>query len=149
MLLFIADANLNAKDFDKAGTYAAQITNTLPAQPAPQGVPPADWDAKKKTILARANWIAGVAAGSKSEWINCEKSMLAALPLIEGNAALKDLLPGAYFYIGLSNFSLAKGPKPDPARRAEAKKYFTLCAAIASPFQNQANVNLKAINAGK
>jgi hypothetical protein len=90
-----------------------------------------------------------MAAGGKSDWVNSEKSMRAALPLLEGNAALKDYLPAAYFHIGLSNYSAAKGAKPDPARRAEARKYFTLCAAIPSPFQNQANVNLKAIAAGK
>jgi hypothetical protein len=149
MLLFIADANLNANNTDKAATYAAQLTATLTAQPAPQGVAAADWEAKKKNTLARAHWIAGVASGAKSEWLDSEKFMRAALPLIEGNAPLKDLLPGAYFYLGLSNFSLAKGPKPDPARRAEARKYFTLCAAIPSPFQNQATVNLKALSAGK
>ena len=149
MLLFIADANLNAKEFDKAAKYAAQLTTTLPTQAAPQGVSPADWEAKKKNTLARAHWIAGTAAGAKSDWANSEKSMLAALPLIEGNASLKDLLPGAYFYLGLSNYSVSKGAKPDPARRAEAKKYFTLCAAIPSPFQSQAAKNLSGLTAGK
>jgi hypothetical protein len=149
MLLYIADANLNAKNFDKAVAYATQLTATLPAQPAPQGIAPADWEAKKKNTLARAHWIAGTAAGAKSDWLNSDKSMRAALPLIEGNAALKDLLPGAYFYLGLSNYSLSKGPKPDAARRADARKYFTLCSAITSPFQNQAARNLNAMTLGK
>lgn len=149
MLLYIADANLNAKNLDKAATYAAQLTATLPAQPAPQGVPAADWEAKKKNTLARAHWIAGTAAGAKSDWLNSDKSMRAALPLIEGNASLQDLLPGTYFYLGLSNYSLSKGPKPDAGRRADARKYFTLCSAITSPFQNQAAKNLNAMTLGK
>ncbi|HEY3439497.1 MAG TPA: hypothetical protein VGK29_02040 [Paludibaculum sp.] len=149
MLLFVADANLNASNFDKALTYAVRITSTLPAQAAPSGIAAADWDARKKTTLARAHWIAGVAAGNKSDWPASEQSMRAALPLIEGNAPLSDLLPGAYFYLGLANYSVSKGAKPDAARRAEAKKYFTLCAAIPSPFQAQAARNLTGISAGK
>ena len=149
MLLFVADTNLNAGSFDKAMTYSAKITSILPAQAAPSGIAAADWEAKKKTTLARAHWISGVAAGSKSDWLATEQSMRAALLIIEGNTALNDLLPGAYFYLGLANYSVSKGAKPDPARRAEAKKYFTLCAAIASPFQAQAAKNLTGITAGK
>ncbi len=150
MLLYIADANLNAQAYDKAAAYAEQIVATLPAQAAPQGVAPADWETKKKNTLARAHWMAGMAAGAKSEWVNSEKSMRAALALLEGNAPLKDLLPAAYFYLGLSNYSLAKATaKPDAARRAEARKYFTLCAGMTSPFQSQAAKNLSAMALGK
>lgn len=150
MLLFIADANLNAKDFTKAATYADQLVTTLPGLPAPQGVAAADWEAKKSTTLARAHWMSGMASGAKSDWLNSEKSMRAALPLIEGNAALKDLLPAAYFYLGLSNYSLSRvTAKPDPTRRADARKFFTLCAAIPSPFQGQATKNLSGMTAGK
>lgn len=150
MLLYLADAHLNAKDFDKAAAFATQLTTTLPTQPAPRGVSAAVWDAKKQTTLARAHWIAGVAAGAKSDWSNSENSMRAALPLLEAEPALKDLLPAAYFYLGLSNYSLSRATsKPDAARRAEARRYFTLCAAIPSPYQNQATKNLGAMPSAK
>jgi len=149
MLLFIADANLNAKNYDKAITYSNQLTTMLPAMAAPQGVAPADWDTKKKNTLARGHWIAGMAAGAKSDWLNTDKFMRAALPLVEGNPPLKDLLPAAYFYLGLSNYTLSKGAKPDAARRADARKYFTACSAIPGPYQNQAIKNLNAMTAGK
>jgi len=151
MLLFAADANLTTtRNYEKAIGYAEKITTTLPAQAAPQGVLPADWEAKKKNTLGHAYWIAGAAYGARNDWPASEKSMRAALPLIENNPAQKDLLPGVYFFLGLSNYSLAKASaKPDAARTAEARKYFTACAALKSPYQGTAQKNLAAMAAGK
>ncbi|MBI5085927.1 MAG: hypothetical protein HZB13_15185 [Acidobacteria bacterium] len=151
VLLFAADANLSGgKSNEKAAAYAEKLTSTLPAQAAPQGMAAADWETKKSTTLARAYWIAGAAYCALKNWAQCEKSMRAGLPIIESNPASKELKPGAYFYLGLANHSLARsGPKVDPARIVEARKYFTLCAALPSPFLATAQKNLVAIAAGK
>lgn len=151
VLLFAADANLSGgKSNEKAAAYAEKLASTLPAQAAPQGMAAADWEAKKSATLGRAHWIAGAAYCALKNWAQCEKSMRSALPLIESNPASKELKPGAYFYLGLANHSLARsGPKVDPARIVEARKYFTLCAALPSPFLATAQKNLVAIAAGK
>jgi hypothetical protein len=150
-LLFIADANLStSKDYDKAIRYAGQLVATLPAQAAPQGMAPEAWAAKRDAALARAYWIQGTAYGVKEDWTACEKALRAGLPLIEGIPAGKDLLPGAYFYLGLSNYNLSKvTAKRDPARTADARKYFTACSKIPGPFQQPAVKNLNAMTAGK
>ncbi len=149
ILLFLADASLKAQENDKAAAYAARITATLPAETAPAGPGAAEWEARKRTTLGRAHWISGMASSAKQDWAGTEKAMRAALPLVEGEATLKELLPSTYFFLGMANYSLARGAKPDAARRAEARQYFTLCAATASPYQEQATKNLAAIKAGK
>lgn len=151
MLLFAADANLSeTKDFDKAARYAAKLIETLPGQAAPQGMAPAEWEARKSASLARAWWIQGTALGVKEDWTNCDKVLRAGLAAIEGSAAAKDLLPGAYFYLGLSNYNLSKAtPKRDPARTADARKFFTACSKLPGPFQAPAAKNLAAMAAGK
>lgn len=151
ILLFVADANLSTtKDYDKAAGYAAKLIATLPGQAPPQGTAPADWETKKKNAIARAYWIQGTAFGAKEKWVECDQALRTGLPLIQASASAKDLLPGAYFYLGLSNYNLARAtPKRDPARTADARKYFTLCSQLSSPFQNPAIKNLNAMTLGK
>lgn len=146
MLLYLADVSLTgAKDYAKAAEYAMQVTEMLPAAAAPQGMEAAAWETKKKSSLGRAWWIAGVAHGSLQKWAESDNAMRAALPLIADN---KELLPGAYFYLGLSNYKMAEGPKGDKKKMADARKYTTLCAQMKSPFQGPAQKNLQAM-AGK
>lgn len=151
MLLFAADSNLSTtKDYAKAARYAAKLVETLPAQAAPQGTAAADWEARKKASIARAWWIQGTALGAKEDWPNCDKALRAGLADIEASAAAKDLLPGAYFYLGLANYNLSKATaKRDAARAADARKYFTACSKYPGPFQAPAVKNLAAMAAGK
>lgn len=146
MLLYLADMALTgSKNYARAAELATKLTETLPGMAAPDGMDATAWEAKKKSSLGRAYWIAGVAHGTQEKWVDTDKAMRAALPLIAGN---NDLLPGAYFYIGLSNYRLGQGPKGDKARLAEAQKYTALCAKMKSPFQAPAQKNLQAM-AGK
>ena len=55
----------------------------------------------------------------------------AALPLVEGNAAIK---PEVLYMLAMSNFKL---DKPQ-----EAAGYFRSCAALKSPYQQLATTNL-------
>jgi tetratricopeptide (TPR) repeat protein len=151
ILVFAAEANLSGgKDLDKAIGYAGALTKTLPTAAAPQGISPADWEARKKAVLGRAWWILGAAQSGKQQWAESEASMKQCLSMIEGTPAAKDLTPGAYFYLGVAVHAQAKaGPKTDAARLAEAKKHFTTCAASDGPFKEMAQKNLKAMAAGK
>jgi hypothetical protein len=146
MLLFLADASLTGtKNYAQAIEYATKLISTVPTMAAPQGMDAAAWEVRKKNSLARGYWIAGVAYGTQQNWTESDKAMRGALPLIAGN---NDLLPGAYFYLGLSNYKMAEGPKGDKSKMADARKYTTLCAQMKSPFQVPAQKNLQAM-AGK
>lgn len=151
MLVFAADMHLSStKDFDKAAAYASSLVRMLPAQTAPDGMDPAAWEKKKKDTLARGYWIAGIALGAREKWPDCEKILTEGLPAIQASSAAKDLLPGAYFYLGLANYNLAgKGPKRDKARLAAAQKHWSACAQMKSPFQSRAAQNLQGLAAGK
>lgn len=150
MLLYAADGALRAKEWDKANSYAEKITTQLPEKAAPAGMDAAAWETKKKSSLGRAWWMAGNAQGSKENWAASDKAMRTALPFLENNPDGKALLPSAHFFLGLANFRLARaGAKPNPALTAEAKKFFTACAAVASPYQAQAQKFLAAMAAGK
>jgi len=150
MLLYAADGALRAQQWDKAAGLSEKLVAMLPAKAAPAGMDAGAWETKKKNSLGRAWWMAGNAQGSKENWAACDKSMRAALPYLENNPDGKPLLPAAYFYLGLANFRLARvSAKIDAPRNTEAKKYFTACAAAASPYQAQAQKFLAAMAAGK
>jgi hypothetical protein len=150
MLLFAADTHLSSKNFDKAAQHASSLIQMLPARSAPEGTDPAAWEKKKKDTLARSYWIAGMAYGALEKWPDCEKTLTEGLPAIQASSNANDLLPGAYFYLGLANYRLAgKGPKRDKARLAAAQKYWTSCAGMKSPFQARAAQNLQALLAGQ
>lgn len=151
MLLFAADTHLSStKDYDKAAGYAAQLVSMLPGKTAPEGVSQQDWETKKKNTLARGYWIGGIALGVREKWADCEKVLNEGLEAIQASAAANDLLPGAYFYLGLANYNLAgKGPKRDKTRLAAAQKHWSACAKMKSPFQARAQQNLQGLAAGK
>jgi len=151
MLVFAADTHLSStKNFDKAAEYAAALVQMLPARSAPEGMDAAAWEKKKKDTLARGYWIAGIAYGAREKWQECDKILDEGLPAIQASSAANDLLPGAYFYLGLANYNLAgKGPKRDKARLAAAEKHWTACAKMKSPFQSRAAQNLQGLAAGK
>ncbi|MCS7044129.1 MAG: hypothetical protein N2036_10175 [Bryobacteraceae bacterium] len=151
MLVYAADTHLTStKNYDKAILYAEKLISMLPAKEAPEGMAPADWEAKKTNTLARGYWIAGIAYGVKEKWPECEKVLETGLPVIQKSASANDLLPGAYFYLGLANYNLAgKGPKRDAARLAAAQKHWSACAKMKSPFQARAQQNLAGLAAGR
>jgi hypothetical protein len=151
MLVFAADTHLSStKNFDKAAEYAAALVKMLPSRNAPDGMDPAAWEKKKKDTLARGYWIAGIALGAREKWADCEKILAEGLPAIQASSAANDLLPGAYFYLGLANYNLAgKGPRRDKARLAAAEKHWTACAQMKSPFQSRAAQNLQGLAAGR
>lgn len=146
LLLVAAEGAMGANQFEKARDYSNTIIERMTKQPAPQGVDAAAWENKRKTALGRAYWIAGISEGNLSRYPESDKMMRAALPLIESN---KDLLPGAYFYLGLANFKMAEGPKGDKTKMADARKYTTLCSQIPGPFQALAQKNLAVMGAAR
>jgi tetratricopeptide (TPR) repeat protein len=147
MIVMVADHYLQSrKSPDKVLEYSQMLVESAQAAPAPAGADPAAWEQKKKTLTGLGHWMAGSTYASQNKWADTDKSFRAALPFIAGN---NDLLGPAYFYLGLANYNMSKGPKPNQALRAEARKYSELCAGIKGPYQARATTNLNAINAGK
>mgnify|MGYP005842709791 CR=1 FL=1 len=142
MLLLVAHTALNAREFDKAIGTAGKLIGVMSARTKPDNMSDADWTARRNNLLGRAHYIAGVAYGIQSKHSQCDKTLREGLPFMEGN---NQLLAGAYFYLGLANFRLGDLKTPVKERILDALKFNQLCAGIKSPFQAQAQSNIKAI----
>ena len=148
MLVVAASRYMDPKTKDPAKSlaYATKLVELMNTKPAPEGVAAADWDKKKTSLIGLGYWIQGMNYGTQNNWAQADKAFRAALPHIQGN---NELLAPAYFYLGLSNYRMAEGPKGNKALLAEARKFNQACAAIKGPYQAQAQKNLTAMGAGK
>jgi tetratricopeptide (TPR) repeat protein len=96
--------------------------------------------ALKGAGVATGYYYAGVIYGNKSAWIDCDKNLRGALPLIHDNTRLGAI----YFYLGLANYQLGKMTMDKP-RIQLALKYSQQSAAIAGPYKDPAYHNVLAI----
>jgi len=136
LLLVLADSAL-AKNPDRALALANRLTAAYNKHSKPEGMAAADWDKKKSAGLGRGYWIAGVVYGAKNQYVNCDKDLRAALPLIQGNAAM---LGPALFFLGTANYNLGKMTL-NKAKVLEAAKFSEQSAAIPSAYADQARHN--------
>jgi hypothetical protein len=125
---------------DRALGYANKLIAVLKTKPKPEGVSEADWEKAKGTWLSSAHYIAGAIYGGKSSWVECDREMKAALPLVHDNTRLGVV----YFYLGLANYQLGKMTMDKP-RIQQALKYSQQSAAIPGPMKDQAYHNVAAI----
>jgi tetratricopeptide (TPR) repeat protein len=116
-LLTLADAAYNSKQYDKSAEYGEKLASSM-----------------SDITAAMGNWYAGMSFAAEGKWAQADKSLRAAIPLLKGNAAL---LPAALFQAGLANHNMKK--------MTDAAGFFEQCAKIESPYQAQAQKNLKAI----
>jgi hypothetical protein len=90
--------------------------------------------------VADGYYVAGVVNGAKNAWMDCDRDLKAALPLVHDNYKLGIV----YFYLGLANYSLGKQTMDRPRMQA-GLKYSQQSAAIAGPMKDQAYHNVLAI----
>jgi len=90
--------------------------------------------------LATGYYVAGVINGAKNAFVDCDRDLKAALPMIKDNYKLGIV----YFYLGLANYSLGKQTMDKP-RMQVGLKYSQQSAAIAGPMKDQAYHNVLAI----
>jgi hypothetical protein len=128
------------KSPDRALNYANKLVAVLRTKGKPEGISEAEWEKTKSTGLATGYYISGAIYGGKAAWVDCDRQMKAALPLIHDNTRLGVI----YFYLGLSNYTLGKLTMDKP-RIQTGLKYSQQSAAIQGPMQNQASHNVTAI----
>jgi len=136
LLLVLADSAL-AKNPDRALALANRLTAAFNKHSKPESMAAADWERKKSAGLGHGYWIAGVVSGAKGQWVNCDKDLRAALPLIQGNAAMAG---PALFFLGMANYQLGKMTL-SKAKVLEAAKFSEQSAAISSAYTEQARHN--------
>jgi hypothetical protein len=139
-LLVLADGNLQ-RNPTAALTYANKLASVMRAKAKPEGVPESAWETRKNTVLGHAYYDAGVIEGTKQGWIDCDRELKAAVPLISKE---QSMLATAYFYLGLCNYQIGKLTQ-DRTKIQAAQKYSEQAAAIPGPMQAQANQNATAM----
>jgi hypothetical protein len=140
MMLTLAQSYLGKKEAEKAIALSEKAIQAAEAKQKPEGVPDADWQTWRGQIAGRGQWISGVGYASLNKWAQADKALRAALPGVRGNNAM---LAEALFYLGLANYRIAESGETERAR--DALRFSEECAQIASPFQAQARINVRAI----
>jgi hypothetical protein len=132
MLLVLANQYLEQKkEPEKVHSYSAKIVEQMGQKAKPDGVSDGDWTARKNLYTGLAHYLSGKLYHNQNNFAKADVELRAALPLVEGNAAVK---PEVLYMLALSNFKL---DKPQ-----EAANYFRACSAMKSPFQQMATTNL-------
>jgi hypothetical protein len=90
--------------------------------------------------LSTGYFVAGVINGARSDWLDCDRDLKAALPTVKDNYKLGIV----YFYLGLANYQLGKVTL-DRTQMQAGLKYSQQSAAIAGPMKDQAYHNVLAI----
>jgi hypothetical protein len=136
LLFYMANATLQ-KQPDRALTYANRLIASMNKRAKPENLSAADWEKKKAVSLGRGYWIAGCIYATKNQYVNADKDLRAALPLIKGNDG--ETGP-ALFYLGMVNYQLGKMTN-NKAKVLEAAKFSEESAAIPGPVADQARHN--------
>lgn len=137
LLLLMVTTSMSQKQSDRALTFANRLVAVLNKHAKPQTVASPDWEKKRTYALTQGYWTAGVISGEKGQYLNADKNLRAALPLIQGNDAL---LAPALFHLGVANYQLGKMTLAK-ARVLEGARFSEQAAAIDSPYADQARHN--------
>ncbi len=142
-LLFLAEFYFHkdaAHDREKALNYALKVVEAIDRKSRSDSAD-ADWAAKKTQLLGTANYIGGVSSSQMGNWVKADVMLRAALPTVKEQGVEAMVL----YHLGMANYRLAD--KGGPSRSMAALQYMRRCAAIRSPFQEQAIRNVEGIKA--
>lgn len=137
LLLFLADNARSKTQTDRALNYANRLTAAVNKHSKPEGMSAPDWERKRSVALGHGYWIAGVIYGERNQYAAADKALRAALPHIQGNAAM---LAPAFFHLGMANYQLGLMTL-NKALVLEGAKFSEQSSAIASAYTEQARHN--------
>lgn len=119
-----ADQAMAKQQRDKAANYAERLITALGSAPKTPA---------SAAALTRAQYIAGVSRSELTQYPAADRHLRAALP----NLTDPNMKAAALFHLGLSNYQIGKATN-NKALMLEAAKYSDQCAAMKTPFSQQA-----------
>jgi hypothetical protein len=141
-LLYLASIYLETKtNQDNIIPYTTQALQLLEAKQKSEGVSDEDFAKQQTLSKGLAHWIQGIHYATRNQWVNTNRSLRTALPLVKDNPTMS---AAAYFYLGVANFEIGKKSK-DHKEIVDAVKFTETCTRMSSPYQAQARQNLAAI----
>ncbi len=141
-IMFIADAHFKKdgpKEREKVIALTAKVIDILEKKPRPDSESEADWNVKKAQVLGTAYYMGGVSSNLNGLFARADVMLRVALPSIKEPVTEAAVL----YHLGMANYKLAD--KGGPKRSMDALAFMRRCAAIRSPFQEQAMRNVESI----
>jgi hypothetical protein len=114
--------------------YAERLVTAMKSKTKPEGFSEADWEKQRNAALATGYLNAGFVNMQKQQWVDCERNLKAAQPLVAGDQAR---LGTAYYALGVCGFSLGKLTN-DKSKMLAGEKLVEQASTIKSPVQNNA-----------
>ena len=144
MLMFLAELQFRKND-PKARqvvlSYTRRTIDALEKAERPASITDEEWAKKKQGLLGMANYMGGLSNSLNNNFKAADTMLRAALPYIKDNESQQAAL---FYHLGMANYRLAEAGS-DRSRPVDALKFMRRCAAIKSPFQDQAAKNVDAI----
>jgi hypothetical protein len=117
-------------------------------KPKPEGIPEADWEKTRNAALGTGYYYAGYSYGQHQQWLDCDKSMTAAMPLVAGNA---NEFSVANYMLGLCKYQFGK-LTADRTKMQAGQQLMEKAAGLKGPMQGEAyktNMAMKQELAGR
>ncbi len=146
MLVYLAEIHARKdtpRDRQMVISYTARALDSVDRMPRPPAVSEADWEKKKAGWSTAANYLGGVSNSLLHNYGKADGLLRAAVAAMDPG---DPRLPAALYHLGMANYRLAEAGH-DRNRPVDALKFMRRCAAIRSPFQEQALKNIEGIKA--
>jgi len=146
MLVYLAEIHARKDtphDRQVVITYTTHALESVDRMPRPGWEEQAAWDKKKAGWTVMANYLGGVSNSLNQNYTKTDVMLRAAVAGMDANDSR---LPAALYHLGMANYRLAEAGH-DRSRPVDALKFMRRCAAIRSPFQEQALKNIEGIKA--
>lgn len=144
MLMYLAELQFRKNEPHSRQLVIQYVTRTVEAldkTEKPASVSEEEWRKKRSEMLGLANYMGGMSNSLNNNFKAADVMLRAALPYIKDNEAQEAAL---LYHLGMANYRLAE-KSAERSRPVDALKYMRRCAAIKSPFQDQAVKNVEAI----
>jgi hypothetical protein len=114
--------------------YAERLITAMKAKTKPEGFSDNDWEKQRSAALATGYFTAGYLALQKQIWVDCDRNMKAAAPLLAGDP---NRLGVAIYGQGVCTFNLGKMTN-DKTKMLAGEKLVEQSSTIKSSVQTQA-----------
>jgi tetratricopeptide (TPR) repeat protein len=144
MLIFVAEVQFRKNDPKARQVVLEYIKRTLEAldkTAKPEGMTEEEWTKKKRDMSGMANYMGGMSYSLNNNFRAADTMLRAALPYVQDNQGQEAAL---LYHLGMANYRLAEAGG-ERSRPVDALKFMRRCAAIKSPFQEQALRNVESI----
>ena len=137
MLLLLAELHArvdNSHERQLVIAYTARALESLDRASRPAAMNEADWQRKKAAMVAQASYFGGIANSLSRNYGRADALLRVAVGTMREN---DERSAAAYYHLGIANYQLAEAGH-DRSRPVDALKFLRRCAAIKSPYQEQA-----------